>query len=332
MPVTSHDVARYAGVSQSTVSRALRGEPGISATTIARVRAAADALAYVPSESGRSLSTRRTRRIGVVTAELTNPFYPELVEPIRGALELAGYQMLLILDSPEAPLTDVEGLASGRLDGVIVTTARHGSQFPAVLARHAVPFVFVNRDIAGVAADACTIDNVRGGALAAELLAGLGHRHVAAIFGPEDTSTSRDRELGFRGELNDRGVTLRSTNVRRGPFSYETGHTATLDLLAESTGRPTAIFCGNDVVALGAINAAATLGLRSGTDVTVVGFDDIAMASWDLFSLTTIRCDLAAMARHAVDLVISRIEDPALPNQRVVLTPELVLRSSHHEP
>jgi DNA-binding LacI/PurR family transcriptional regulator len=328
--ITSHDVAQLAGVSQSTVSRALRGEPGPSDATRERVRHAAATLDYVPIESGRSLSTRSTRRIGIVAADLTNPFYPELVEPARVELHRLGYRTLLIPDLTDPP-ADIERLVDGSLDGVMLTTTALGSPLPHALLSRGVPFVLVNREVDDIPADICVVDNRAGARQVAHLLAQLGHRHVGAVFGPSDTSTGRDREAGFRTGLAEREIELRPPNVRRGPFAYRTGHEATTELLGQPHP-PTAIFCGNDVIALGACNAAARLGLQPGADVTIAGFDDIAMAAWDLFGLTTVRCDRPEMTRVAVDLLVQRIGEPDRPTQRIVLQPDVVLRSTHGPP
>ncbi|MGE2833253.1 LacI family DNA-binding transcriptional regulator [Mycobacterium sp. SMC-4] len=332
MPVqfTSHDVAKLAGVSQSTVSRALRGVPGIAPETVARVREAARTLAYVPSEAGRTLSTRQARSIGVFTAELTNPFYPALVEPVRARLAELGYRTILLTE-PDDAAGAVESLPHGVVDGVIIATAHLGSQLPASLRARNIPFVFVNRSVDGVDCDRSIVDNVAGGRLAAEFLADLGHRDIAAVFGPADTSTGRDREFGFRIALGDHAISLGESRIRRGPFSYEHGYRST-SLLLESADPPTAIFCGNDVIALGALNAARAAGRDVGQDLTIVGFDDIAQAAWELVSLTTIRCDLARMGQSAADLMVRRIAEPQAAYREIILEPSIVARGSHHRP
>lgn len=329
MALTSHDVAKIAGVSQSTVSRALRGMPGISPATVARVREAAQALAYVPSEAGRSLSTRQARSVGVFTEDLTNPFYPALVEPVRKRLEERGFRTILLTEPDSVGAAD--SLPHGVVDGAIIATAHLGSRLPADLRSRGVPFVLVNRSVDGVDCDRSTVDNIAGGRLAAEFLSDLGHREVSAIFGPADTSTGRDRELGFRQGLSERGVSLPASGVRRGPFTYETGYDGALGLLRRRR-RPTAVFCGNDVIALGALNAARAHGRCVGEDLTVIGFDDIAMASWELIDLTTVRCDVTSMAQTAADLMVDRIADPAAPFREVTLDPLMVARGSHHRP
>lgn len=327
MAFTSHDVAKIAGVSQSTVSRALRGVPGIAPETVARVQQVARSLSYVPSEAGRTLSTRQARSIGVFTAELTNPFYPALVEPVRNRLEQLGFRTILLTEPDAAGAA--ETLPQGVVDGAIIATAHLGSQMPASLRTRNIPFVLVNRSVDGVDCDRSTVDNITGGKIAAGFLIELGHREVGAIFGPSDTSTGRDRELGFRLGLSARGVSMPDGNVRHGQFTYETGYRNALTLLDGPTF-PTAIFCGNDVIALGALNAARARGHHVGRELTIVGFDDIAMASWELVDLTTVHYDLTAMAQAAADLVVNRIADPAAPFREVTLDPEIVVRGTHH--
>ncbi|UQS23970.1 LacI family transcriptional regulator [Amycolatopsis thermalba] len=328
MSITSHDVARLAGVSQPTVSRALRGDHRVSEATRARVREAAEALGYVPSEAGRSLSTRSTRRIGVVVTDLTNPFYPHLIGPLHDTLERHGYRMMLFTERSETAL-ETERLLDRSIDGVVLTTAVIGSALPAELHRRGLPFVFLNRETGNDKADAAVVDNEAGGRLVAEELVRLGHADVALIGGPAETTTGRDRELGFRVGLSEAGVGLPRHRVRRGPFDYGTGYQGLLDLMAEDP-RPTAVFCGNDVIAIGAMNAARRLGVDVPGDLTLIGFDDLPMASWETFDLTTVRHDLHGMAQAAADLLVERLAGGAEETpRRVTFAPELVPRGTH---
>jgi len=328
MAVTSHDVARAAGVSQPTVSRALRDQRGVSAPTRARVREAARALGYVTSQTGRALSTRATRRVGIVSAELGNPFYPALLEPLHAALEERGYRVILITDRGEVPV-EIEPLIDGSLDGVLLTTSTLDSTLPHELGARGLPFGMVNRVVPGAAGDTCQLDNSACGRLAADLLVGLGHRDVAAVHGPANTSTGRDRARAFEQRLAELGAPLRRVRVRRGTFAEATGRDAFHDLVGGDAKPPTAVFCGNDVIALGVCNAASALGVKAGRDVSVVGVDDIPMAAWPIFDLTTLRTDLGVLARTAAQLLVTRMRTPDLQPRRVTLSPHLVLRATH---
>jgi LacI family transcriptional regulator, galactose operon repressor len=321
---TSHDVARAAGVSQPTVSRALRGDPRVAEATRRRVTRAAARLGYVPSDRGRSLSTRRSGRVAVVVDDLDNPFYLELLDALHDRLERANTRMLVLTPHRNDPLR-TERLLDGSIDGVVLTTTTLDSRLPAELRARRFPFVLLNRVVDGVDADSCTVDNDAGGGEVARALLRGGHTRIGALFGPPSTSTGRDRERGFRRALADAGAALPDELVRHGPFAFDYGHRGVAELLAAS---PTAVFCANDVVALGALNAARGLGIAVPDELSIVGFDDISMAGWELIRLTTVRQDLRRMGEIAVELVLDRIADPDRAARRVVLPAELVRRAT----
>jgi LacI family transcriptional regulator len=165
----------------------------------------------------------------------------------------------------------------------------------------------------------------------AELLADLGHRRVAAILGPESTSTGQERAEGFRDALARRGIDLPPAQMVRGPFDPDTGRRGLIRLMSAQTP-PTAVFCGNDVIALGVLNAAVSLGIAIPDSLTVVGFDDIPMAAWEAFDLTTVRVDLSQMASSVTALLVKRLATPGAPARSVVLEPRLVMRGTHAPP
>ena len=327
---TSHDVARLAGVSQPTVSRALRGRSGVSDETRRRVEEAARTLNYVASDIGRSLATRSRMQIGMVARELTNPFYPHLVAPAQDELDRAGYRMVLFTEREDDP-TAVERLLDQSIDGAILTTSTAHTLLPQELARRSTPFVFLNREVRSIEADACLVDNALGGALVADALAELGHRRIAAIFGPRDTSTGYEREMAFRERLSEHGIPLPARNVRHGPYAYDTGRELLADLL-DGDADFSAVFCGNDVIAMGALSCTRARGVNVPGDLTVIGFDDIPMASWEVFGLTTVRTDLEAMARSACRLLLARIADPDRGAERTLFTPQFTPRGTHAPP
>lgn len=332
MPVTSRDIAREIGLSQSTVSRALRGDPRVTPETRARVQAAAERLRYVPDATARSLTTGRTQTAGVVVADITNPFYPEIVEVLHGELGREGYATVLLNAPPgDDPLGQLRGHA---VDGLIVVSATLDAGYVAELPRLGLPFVLLNRDVPEAPADRVVSDNVAGGALAAEHLLGLGHRRIGLIAGPANTSTARDRELGLREALERGGAPLREELRREGSFSHHSGHQGCLELL-RLAAPPTAIVCASDVVAFGALDAAKRLGVAVPRQLAVVGYDDIAMAGWEAFALTTIRQPLAQMARRAVRMLMERLRTPGGPAaapRREVFPPHVVTRGTTAKP
>lgn len=328
--VTSHDVARVAGVSQSTVSRALRDDPRVTPSARSRVLAAAAQLHYVPNATARNLVTRSTRTVGMLVTELANPYYPNLIAPLHDELTRLGYRMVLFTERMEdeqdtAPLA---ALIDRGIDGAVLTTSTLDSNIPRELARRALPFVYLTRETQGVPADAAVVDNALGASLVAAEVVRLGHTRIGAIFGPSNTSTGLHRERGFRAGLAAAGIELPEEAVRRGPYVVETGFDATRELMALEQ-QPTVVVCFNDLFAIGAINAACALALKVPDDFSVIGWDDLPLAAWDVFQLTTVRQSMHDMARAAARLLVERIEgrSDAEP-RRILFEPEIVRRAT----
>ncbi|HEX2901922.1 MAG TPA: LacI family DNA-binding transcriptional regulator [Jatrophihabitans sp.] len=326
MSITSHDVARLAGVSQPTVSRALRGDPRVAVATRQRVVEAAAELGYVASELGRSLSTRTTHQIAMV-ADLRNALYPTLVEPLHDRFAEHGLRMVLLAERGDDRRT-YERLLDRSVDGVVLTTTLIGSSLSKGLLDKGVPFVELNRLSGRRRIDGVTADNAGGAAAVARLLLDAGHRRIAAVFGSLDTSTGRERERGFRAALAEAGVELPESRISRGGFGYADGERG-LAAVFSGRHRPTAVFCVGDLVAVGALNQARRLGLSVPGDIAIVGFDDIEMAGWPCFNLTTARIDLAAMAVAAADLLIRRLGGATGRAELRTFPAQLVLRGTH---
>jgi LacI family transcriptional regulator len=306
--ITSRDVARLAGVSQPTVSRALRDDPRVSETTRQRVRDAARALGYAPSPIGRALSTGRSTRVGLVVTDLENQFYAHVIAPLHQELQRLGHDLVLITESSEAGAVAEHVVAHG-LCGVVLATTTVDSVVPFRLRDRGVPFVYFNRTAPAVAADAVVVDPEPGvRALLADVVA-RGHRRIGAVFGPRNTSTGELREQVVRRVLDEHGIALAHRDVLHGPFDYRTGHEG-LRVLLDRDDPPTLVLCSNDVVALGALNAAREAGVVVPDDVSVAGFDDLPTSGWALVRLSTVAYDLDAMSREAARLVVARVEHP----------------------
>jgi LacI family transcriptional regulator len=334
LSVTSHDVARRAGVSQSTVSRAFRNDR-VSRSTRDRVLAAAAELGYVPSEIGRSLVTQNTRTVGIVVTDLTSVFYPHIVAPLHDELAVLGYRMVLFTEAVEsdAPAQEeavkrlLDRLLDRSIDGVVLTTSRLDGIVPRTLAERGLPFVFLTRRVDGVIADGAVVDNSLGASLVTSEAIRLGHTRIGAIFGPSDTSTGRDRERGVRAALNAAGIELPDERTFHGPFSVEAGEIGMARLL-ELEPAPTVVICANDTVAIGAYNAALASGRGIPDDISLVGFDDLPIARWEVFKLTTVHQPMEEMARAAAELLVERIEGKRQAGdvKQVVFEPRLVMR------
>ena len=330
MAITSKDIARELAISQSTVSRALRGDPRVAPETVARVHKAAERLGYIPNLAARSLITRRTSTVGVVVSDITNPFYPELVEILHNEFALSGFRTILLNERTDALLERyvAELVGGGAVDGLVYASAM--LDVPLVgSATERLPVVLVNRESDTANVDTVVSDNRGGGRIAAELLVNRGHCRIAVVGGPANTSTARDREAGFAEQMEAMGVSLDLHLRRVGQFSHQSGYHWGLELLALNP-RPTAVFAVNDVVAFGVLDAARRLGVRVPEDVSVIGFDDIDMARWEGFALTTVRQPIPDMGRAAARLLLARIAapEPPAPAYTRVFPVEIVHRST----
>lgn len=324
--VTSFDVAKAAGVSQSTVSRALRGDPKIGRDTVKRVLAVAKQLDYVPSERARDLSTRTTRRIAMVV-DLDNPLWSLLVSHLYDQLDEQGYRLTLAAGHGD-PTALEHHLLGGGVDGVIISTATLESPLPAALRRRGIPAVLLHRFTNSPDADASVADNRTGAAAAGRMLLEAGHRSIGALFGPEQISTATERTAGFRDALAEAGVELREAHVRTGAFDLARGQAMTAEILA-GPDRPTALFCFNDIVALGAMNAAHEAGLRVPEDLALVGFDDLPEAAWPMVQLSTIHVPFADMLTSAVGMLMERIAGREGDGRRIIHPVRPVPRLTH---
>ena len=332
---TSWTVARAAGVSQSTVSRALRGDPRVREETRRRVDEAARRLGYVPNSLASSLVSRSTRTVAVIVSDLTNPFFPSLLTPIYDELQLMGYRVVLFTERTDIPTgqESLRRLLDRSIDGVLVTTATLDSRFAVELQQRGLPMVLLNRYIDGLDVDRVISDNFGGAVTGGRHLLELGHRRIGVIRGPSNTSTSRDRMAGLLEALADHGIPQDPELVREGSYSHQSGYQHTRELL-RLPDPPTAIVCGNDVVAFGALDAALALGVRVPQDVSILGFDDIPMAAWEVFQLSTLRQPIGDMARAAARMLAERIEHPADigPGREQVFQTSLVRRATVDRP
>lgn len=324
--VTSIDVARRAGVSQATVSRTFSFDDRVAPETREKVLAAARELGYKPNVIARSLSMQRTNIVGIVMADFTNPFYPNVLETFTQRLHDIGRRVLLFNVAPDQNIDETLPLVlQHQVDAVIITSATLSSAMADECARHGTPVILFNRHVPGANASSVTCDNAAGGRQIADILFDTGHKRIAYIAGTEYTSTNVDRERGFTERIQERGASVWARE--QGAYTYETGHAAATRLLSQ-TERPDAIFAANDIMALGVLDAAREHGLQMPDELSVIGFDDIPAASWAAYSLTTIRQPVNRMIDATLELLTERVASPQAAPALRVLPGVLVKRNS----
>lgn len=323
---TIFDVARLAGVSHQTVSRVLNDQPNVRPATRQRVEEAIRQLHYVPSQAARSLVTRRSRMVGVVTTGLPD-FVPAcLLHHIGELVRASMYDVLSVNvnDSSEAELRfGAELLIRQSVEAIILIAPTMGGADTLNPLDLGVPAISIGEGAHGQATILAG-DNYRGARRAVSHLFELGHRDIRMISGPKSSPVAEARALGWRDQLEDLGIL--PSPPEHGDWSSESGYVAGQRMLAD--GVPHAVFAANDQMALGFLHAAAELGQRVPDDIGVVGFDDIPEAAHFQPPLTTLRQDNRGLSEDAVRTVISMIQDPETAVELPRRVPELVVRDS----
>jgi DNA-binding LacI/PurR family transcriptional regulator len=330
-PVTAHEVARLAGVSQSAVSRAFTPGASIGRDTRLRVEQAAAQLGYRPNLIARSLITRRSTIIGVAVAYLENPFYPAVLEALSNALEAAGYRVLLFTARPGENADPIlEEVLRYRVDALVLASASLSSHFADECRQAGVPVVLLNRRTESDGVSTVTGDNQQGAGVIARFLVAGGHRRCAFLAGLENASTSREREAGFTEALAASGQPAPLREV--GQYDFDAAILAVRRLLSRND-RPDAIFCANDHMALAAINVArAEFSLDVGRELSIIGFDDAVPSGWPLFALTTYAQPVKPMVERVVAILRRHLAEPEVAAMREVMPGALVVRASARLP
>lgn len=332
---TLHDVAEHVGVSYQTVSRVVNDHPNVASATRAKVARAIDELGYVPNRAAKSLVTRRSHTVGIVSYGSTYYGPSQMVAKVEGALRAKGYDLLLatVEDlSLEALRRNLARLQARRVDGMVLVAPIKGAHLEAVERVADLPHVVVDVPL-GSPLPSVVIDQRYGSRLATEHLIELGHEAICTVRGPLGWSGADFRHEGWTNALERAELPL-GPSVE-GDWSARSGHAATRRLLAENA-RFTALVAGNDQMALGAIAALREAGRSVPGDVSVVGFDDIPEAAYFAPPLTTVRQDFTELGNRAAAFLVERMTGEsggggASARQRV-LYPELVVRSSTAPP
>lgn len=321
---TIRDVAREARLSVASVSRALNGLSTITPETRDRVLAVASRLGYVPHAGARSLSLARTNVIGVVLPDLHGEFFSELVRGMDRATTERGFQMLFSTAHADPDLArHAIHAMHGRVDGLIVMAPQVPADRVASLLPAATPAVLINSP-ATPGRDRLSVDNGEGAAAMVRHLVAAGRRRIVHVSGPADNLDARGRRDGFLAEL-DRLLPDAPPRIVEGDFQEAAGAAAVARLVA--SGDPfDAIFCANDSMALGAMQALRAAGLRIPQDVALAGFDDVPLARF--LGLSTMRVPLSELGGLAVDRLCGRLEGRAMDETETCITPELVVRDT----
>jgi DNA-binding LacI/PurR family transcriptional regulator len=326
--ITSMEVAKLAGVSQSAVSRVFTPGASSSKKTNELVRKAAAELGYRPNVLARSLITGKSRMIGLVVAYLDNYFYPEALELLSSALQKKGYHVLIFMSgNKEGDIAEaVDEILDYQVDGIIAASVSMSSDLAKRCTSAGVPVVLFNRTQDDDRLSAVTSDNFQGGQKVARFLLAGGHKRIGYIAGWEGASTQRDREKGFTEELVRNGQELYAREV--GNFNSDEARQAARTMFSKKNF-PDAVFVANDAMAIAVIDVIRfELGLQVPEQVSVVGYDDVPISSWPAYDLTTVRQPANRMVAETVSILIESIENKTTTARRIEIDGPLMVRGS----
>lgn len=330
-----YQIAKEAGVSIATVSRVINNSTAVSEKSRKRVTEAIEKLNYVPSGTARSLSTSTSTAIGVVIPDINNPFFSLLLEGITRAADEEGYHIFLFNtgEQKEREHQILQSIREHRLRGIIVTPVSETDEDTIERLRsfedRGIPVVLLDRELKSDFFDRVVSDDEHGSFLAVAQLIQVGHRQIAIITGPEDSRPGRERLLGYCNALEQANIPVRPELIRRGNFMVNQAYEETKHLFSLSSP-PTAVFTSNNMTTYGCLRAFNELGLVTGRDVALIGFDDIDALSWLNYPVSVVNRDVPAMGEEAMRLLLSRFRDggQSCQGQRLSLPTELILRGS----
>jgi DNA-binding LacI/PurR family transcriptional regulator len=326
-PVSITDIARTAGVSPSTVSRALQDNPRISAQKRAAIRALALQMGYQPSQIARSLVTGRTKTLGIVVTDVSDPFVAEVLKGAEQAGREVGYSLLFATSGrdPVQELLAARLLLARQVDGMIVISSRAADLYTELLRSNGTPVILVNNELDNQRAHSVRTDNGDGIRQAFSHLWELGHTRIAFVGGPKAGRSSNERLQSYREVSASFGLPQVSEMVIDGKGLLEDGQRA-FAVLVGQTQHPTAVMCYNDLTAIGLMAAAHEAGTRVPIDLSVVGYDNIPLSAFTVPPLTTVEQPKEALGRMAVQNCVRALEGEYVPD--VILPNALVIRKS----
>jgi DNA-binding LacI/PurR family transcriptional regulator len=328
MAVSIKDIARLAGVSHSTVSRALRNSPLIPPETARRIQQIAKEAGYSASAIARSLVTQRTQAIGVVVTSIADPFNGEIVAGIEEVANQHGYSVILATSqtNPEREIAVARSFQERRVDGILVASSRVGALYMPVLSELNIPFVLLNNQHPSEFIHSLSIDNVSGAYQATRHLIELQHTKIAYIGDQSGLHSDTERYAGYERAMLEDKLPILPDFVLRGDGKTEGGMRAAAQLLNISD-RPSAIFCYNDMTALGVIQEARNHAVEIPHDLSVVGFDDLFFAPFLQPPLTTIHQPRRAMGQRAMEILLALLRGESA-EKTVTVEGRLIVRGS----
>jgi Transcriptional regulators len=329
MKATIYDVAKEAGVSIATVSNAINGKGNVSKKRREQIFQIMEQMNYQPNVNASALMGKKTYTLGLLIPDISNPFFSEIARAIEDQAHQLGYSVIMCSTDNKDERVEryIALLEQKNVDGILIGTGVDNQEILTSLQARHIPIVMISRETAALEVDTVVADDYIGGLMAAQHLAEMGHRRIAILSEQLKVSSARERIRGFRQGLQDRQIPFADDNIVICDYMIQEGRRAAGELLGRED-RPTALFCCNDVLAIGAMQEARSLGIKVPEELSIVGFDDTILAAVVDPPLTTVAQPIASMAKQAFQLMISNLDEAEPVKKRIVLRPEINIRQS----
>jgi DNA-binding LacI/PurR family transcriptional regulator len=329
---TIKDIAREANVSVGTVSKVLNGNKNIKPQNYQRVIDAIDKLNYRPNLVARTLKTKISKSIGLIIPDITNPYYPELARGVEDSAKKAGFTVFLCNADRNVSKENeyLDALINKNVDGIILVKPQMETNKLCELKKYCeLTIADANEELQGHF-DVVNVNDTLGAKKAMDLLFEYGHKRIAFISGLMESESARLRYNSYKKALKERGIELDDQLVKQGNYDWYSGYISTIELL-RLTSRPTAIFTSNDIMAFGAIKALRERNIKIPSEMSIIGYDDIDMASYCAPQLTTVRQPKYEIGTSSVEILIKRIQNPHQKDEsymNITLNPEVMFRET----
>ncbi|RXZ82891.1 LacI family transcriptional regulator [Paenibacillaceae bacterium] len=331
---TIYDIAKEAGVSIATVSNAINGKGKVGKKKRDEIFQVMERLKYQPSVIASALMGKKTYTLGLLIPDVSNPFFSEIARSVEDLAHSAGYSVIVCSTDNRDERVEkyIQLLEQKSVDGILIGTGMENPEILVQLSEKSLPIVMIAREAAAISVHSVLTDDFKGGALAAGHLLQLGHSRMAILSENIKVSSSNERVKGFEFALFEAGVPMDNKQLISCDSSIKDGKRAALELIRGEGLRPSAIFCCNDLLAIGALQAAKEEGVRVPEQLSIIGFDNTILSTVTDPALTTIAQPMDHMVKLAFDLLIASPESGDTIKQRIVMQPELIIRESTDKP
>lgn len=338
MPVTIKDIAKAAGVSHSTVSRALQGSSLISEGTTRYIRETAQKLGYLPSAAARSLKTNRSQALGVIVSNIDDPYFSEILQGVEEVAQGNNYSLFMAASQhdPDREDTIVQAMRQHRVDGVIICSTTFSDEQSQHFSKYDIPIVVVNNQAAVDYRYSIYHDDVDGSRQLTRHLIELGHHRIAYLGNSRSGRTTQDRLAGFRQEMDSHELPVPANNIHELPGSEPENAASAVDYFLGLADPPTALVCFNDMMAIGVLKHLQSQGIRVPQEISITGFDNIVFSNYTNPPLTTFDQPKRFIGKKAAELILSLLDSTVksnVPEQKIqILRGNLLVRESTAAP